>query len=115
MAKQEVDKMKFVQDLEVEMMSDMYSKSDFMSTFNYYCFFVTNCNYIFHYIDRMMLVCHDKCISKKYTEPDVSKGEAVCLDRCVAKFLEIHDRVGRKLTQLTVQDEEMMKRMQSPA
>jgi import inner membrane translocase subunit TIM10 len=88
MAKQsDMDKMKFVQDLEVEMMSDMYN--------------------------RMMLVCHDKCISKKYTEPDVSKGEAVCLDRCVAKFLEIHDRVGRKLTQLTVQDEEMMKKMQS--
>jgi len=78
---------KFVQDLEVEMMSDMYN--------------------------RLMLTCHDKCISSKYNEADVSKGEAVCLDRCVAKFLEIHDRVGRKLTQLTVQDEEMMKKMQT--
>jgi len=81
----EMDKLKFMQDLEVEMMSDMYN--------------------------RMLLVCHEKCISKKYTEPDVSKGEGVCLDRCVAKFLEIHDRVGRKLTQMTVQDDAMMKRM----
>jgi import inner membrane translocase subunit TIM10 len=84
----EMEKLKLVQDLEVEMMSDMYN--------------------------RLMMVCHDKCISTKYTEPDVSKGEAVCLDRCVAKFLEIHDRVGRKLTQLTVQDQEMVKRMQGP-
>jgi import inner membrane translocase subunit TIM10 len=83
----EMDKLKFVQDLEVEMMSDMYN--------------------------RLMMVCHEKCISSKYTEADISKGEAVCLDRCVAKFLDIHDRVGRKLTQLTVQDEEMMKRMQA--
>jgi len=88
MAKQaEMDKLKFVQDLEVEMMSDMYN--------------------------RLMMVCHEKCISAKYHEADISKGEAVCLDRCVAKFLDIHDRVGRKLTQLTVQDEEMMKRMQA--
>lgn len=84
----EMDKLKFVQDLEVEMMSDMYN--------------------------RLMMVCHDKCVNAKYTEADISKGEAVCLDRCVAKFLDIHDRVGRKLTQLTVQDEELMKRMQNP-
>lgn len=89
MAKQaEMDKLKFVQDLEVEMMSDMYN--------------------------RLMMVCHEKCISSKYVEADISKGEAVCLDRCVAKFLDIHDRVGKKLTQLTVQDEEMLKRMQGP-
>jgi len=82
----EMEKMKLVQDLEVEMMSDMYN--------------------------RLMIVCHEKCISPKYHESEVTKGEAVCLDRCVAKFLEIHDRVGKKLTQLTVQDEELMKRMQ---
>jgi import inner membrane translocase subunit TIM10 len=82
----EMEKMKLVQDLEVEMMSDMYN--------------------------RLMVVCHEKCISPKYVENEVTKGEAVCLDRCVAKFLEIHDRVGKKLTQLTVQDEELMKRMQ---
>jgi len=88
MAKQaEVDKLKLVQELEVEMMNDLYN--------------------------RLVAVCHDKCISTKYSDGEVGKGEAVCLDRCVAKFLETHDRVGKKLTQLTVQDEEMMKRMQS--
>ena len=83
----EVDKIKLVQELEMEMMNDLYN--------------------------RLVSVCHDKCISTKYTEGEVAKGEAVCLDRCVAKFLETHDRVGKKLTQLTVQDEEMLKRMQS--
>ena len=24
------------------------------------------------------------------------KGEAVCVDRCVAKYLEIHERIGNK-------------------
>jgi import inner membrane translocase subunit TIM10 len=81
----DMDKLKLVQELEVEMMSDMYN--------------------------RLMVVCHEKCIAPKYLEGDITKGEAVCLDRCVAKFLEIHDRVGKKLTQMTVQDEEMMKRM----
>ncbi|CAG7653056.1 unnamed protein product [Allacma fusca] len=85
--KGQVDKLKLVQELEMEMMSDLYN--------------------------RIVSVCHDKCINTKYTEGDVAKGEAVCLDRCVAKFLETHDRVGKKLTALTVQDEEMMKRMQT--
>jgi import inner membrane translocase subunit TIM10 len=83
----QMDKLKLVQELEMEMMSDLYN--------------------------RIVSVCHDKCINTKYTDGDVQKGEAVCLDRCVAKFLETHDRVGKKLTSLTVQDEEMMKRMQT--
>lgn len=56
--------------------------------------------------------CQKKCIPPKYTEADLSKGEAICLDRCVAKFLEVHDRVGKKLTAMYLQDEQMMKQMQ---
>ena len=61
-------KMKVVQDLEIEMMTDMYT--------------------------RLTSACHKKCISTKYREPDLMKGEAVCIDRCVAKYLEIHERIG---------------------
>lgn len=82
-------KLQLVADLEIEMMSDMYN--------------------------RMTAACQKKCIPTKYKEPDLSKGESVCLDRCVAKYLDIHERIGKKLTTLSMQDEEMMKRMQEQA
>lgn len=79
-------KMQLVQNLEIEMMSDMYN--------------------------RMTNSCHQKCIPPKYSEPDLSKGEGICLDRCVAKYLEVHERLGKKLTALSApQDEEAMKKL----
>ncbi|ESO97413.1 hypothetical protein LOTGIDRAFT_214257 [Lottia gigantea] len=78
--------LKLATDLELEMMADMYN--------------------------RMTNVCQKKCIPAKYKEPDLSKGEAVCIDRCVAKYLEIHDRIGKKLTTLSQQDEATMKKLQ---
>ncbi|CAB0001064.1 unnamed protein product [Nesidiocoris tenuis] len=69
----ELERLQLIQDLELEMMADMYN--------------------------RMSSACHKKC-------------EAVCIDRCVAKYLEIHDRVGKKLTSLSSQDEDFMKKMQ---
>ncbi len=82
----DAEKMQIVQDLEIEMMSDMYN--------------------------RMTAACHKKCIVPKYKDAELAKGESVCLDRCVAKYLDIHERVGRKLTQLSMQDEEAMKKLQ---
>lgn len=41
--------------------------------------------------------CHAKCISTRYAEPDLNKGESVCIDRCVAKFNEVQKKVGEKL------------------
>jgi len=79
-------KMQLVAELEIEMMSDMYN--------------------------RMTSSCHKKCIPPKYRESDLSKGESVCIDRCVAKYLDIHERIGKKLTTLSMQDEEVVKKMQ---
>ena len=39
------------------------------------------------------------------------KGEMVCIDRCVAKYLDIHEKIGKKLTAMSIQDEELMKKM----
>jgi len=78
--------MALVAELEIEMMADMYN--------------------------RMTSSCHRKCIPPKYREADLSKGESVCLDRCVAKYLEIHERIGKKLTNISMQDEEQMKKFQ---
>ncbi|CAL1696493.1 unnamed protein product [Somion occarium] len=47
--------------------------------------------------NRLVSSCHAKCISTRYTEGDLNKGESVCIDRCVAKFFEVNKKVGEKL------------------
>uniref|UniRef100_A0A1L8E0Q5 Mitochondrial import inner membrane translocase subunit n=1 Tax=Nyssomyia neivai TaxID=330878 RepID=A0A1L8E0Q5_9DIPT len=78
-------KLQMMQEMEIEMMSDLYN--------------------------RMTNACHRKCIPPKYSDADLGKGENVCIDRCVAKFLDIHERIGKKLTAMSVQDEDLMKKM----
>ena len=51
------DKMRLVQDLEIEMMTDLYS--------------------------RLSTACQKKCIQPKYRESELLKSESVCIDRCV--------------------------------
>lgn len=80
-------KLQMMQDMEIEMMSDLYN--------------------------RMTQACHRKCIPPKYGEADLGKGESVCLDRCVAKYLDIHERIGKKLTAMSMQDEDLLKKMGS--
>lgn len=36
----------------------------------------------------MMYTCRSKCIQPRYGEGELSKGESVCIDRCVAKFVK---------------------------
>jgi mitochondrial import inner membrane translocase subunit TIM10 len=78
-------KLQMMQDLEIEMMSDLYN--------------------------RMTTACHKKCIPPLYGEADMGKGEMVCIDRCVAKYLDVHERIGKKLTAMSAQDEELKKKM----
>ena len=60
----------------------------------------------------MSAACQKKCVPAKYKDSELQKGEAVCLDRCVAKYIDIHDKIGKKLTALSMQDEETVKKMQ---
>ena len=55
--------------------------------------------------------CHKKCVSSNYSQGTLEKGELVCIDRCVAKYLDIHEQIGKKLTQMSQTDEEMMGKM----
>ncbi|UYV60443.1 TIMM10 [Cordylochernes scorpioides] len=75
----DASKMKLINDLEIEMMTDLYT--------------------------RMSSSCQRKCISTRYKEGDLTKGEAVCLDRCVAKYFEVHDRIGQHLQTVTTQNQ----------
>ncbi|KAH8248450.1 mitochondrial import inner membrane translocase subunit Tim10 [Drosophila serrata] len=80
-------KLQMMQEMEIEMMSDLYN--------------------------RMTNACHKKCIPPRYFEAELGKGEMVCIDRCVAKYLDIHEKIGKKLTAMSMQDEELMKKMSS--
>jgi len=49
----------------------------------------------------MTTACQKKCVPPKYNDSELTKGEAVCVDRCVAKFMDVHDRIGKKLTAMS--------------
>ncbi|XP_071056133.1 mitochondrial import inner membrane translocase subunit Tim10 [Onthophagus taurus] len=66
---------KILHELEMEMMSDMYS--------------------------RVACLCHRKCVPPDYFDGELGKGQAVCLDRCVAKFLDVHQVFGKKLAEMS--------------
>ncbi|KAM9918137.1 hypothetical protein OXX59_008869 [Metschnikowia pulcherrima] len=44
--------------------------------------------------------CLAECINKSYAQGDVSKKEALCLDRCVSKYLETNVQVGENMQKL---------------
>eukprot|EP01147_Barroeca_monosierra_P004899 gene4899-6902_t len=46
---------------------------------------------------KLISSCQKKCIATTYKDDQLSKGEIVCIDRCVAKFLEVHEMVGKKM------------------
>jgi import inner membrane translocase subunit TIM10 len=53
--------------------------------------------------NRLVNSCHTKCISPdpqshRYVEPELLKGEAVCIDRCTAKFFEVNKKVGERMS-----------------
>lgn len=44
--------------------------------------------------------CHKKCINKSYSESEVNKTEALCLDRCVSKYFETNVQVGENMQKM---------------
>ncbi|KAJ1680385.1 protein transporter tim10 [Spiromyces aspiralis] len=50
---------------------------------------------------RLGEACQKKCILQRYSEEDLTKGESVCLDRCVSKFFQVNKEVSEKLTKLS--------------
>lgn len=62
--------------------------------------------------NRVTSACHRKCVPYHYKEAELSKGSSVCLDQCASKYLDIHERMGEMLTELFMQDEELMKKTQ---
>jgi import inner membrane translocase subunit TIM10 len=39
-------------------------------------------------------------IPSAFQQNDLSQGESVCIDRCVAKFFDVNAKVGEKMQQM---------------
>ena len=61
----------------------------------------------------MRRACSMKCKipSNNYDKSDIVKKEAVCLDRCVNKYMLFHDAIGKRISK----DEETFKSLLFPA
>ncbi|KAF3764630.1 mitochondrial import inner membrane translocase subunit TIM10 [Cryphonectria parasitica EP155] len=49
---------------------------------------------VFDMQNRLNKMCQQKCIPSDYREGELNKGESVCLDRCAAKFFDVHMKVS---------------------
>jgi len=58
---------------------------------------ITELDTVTDFFNRMVNSCYAKCISQRFAEGDLTKGENVCVDRCVAKYNEVQKKVGEKL------------------
>ncbi|EEB05664.1 Tim9-Tim10 complex subunit Tim10 [Schizosaccharomyces japonicus yFS275] len=47
--------------------------------------------------NRIVRSCQEKCINNKYHEADLTKGESVCIDRCVAKYFEVNQKLSEHM------------------
>ncbi|CAM9497675.1 unnamed protein product [Bubo scandiacus] len=74
-------------ELEVDMMADMYN--------------------------RMTQACHRKCVPPHYKGRGAVEGGRACAWTAAwPSTWRVHERMGKKLTELSLQDEELLKRMQ---
>ena len=49
--------------------------------------------------NRLVDGCHKKCISN-YSDGELSKNEALCLDRCVAKYFDVNTKIGEEMQKM---------------
>ena len=48
---------------------------------------------------RLTKACRQKCIPSDYREGELNKGEGVCLDRCTAKYFDVHMKISEQMQQ----------------
>ncbi|KAF9480458.1 hypothetical protein BDN70DRAFT_774133, partial [Pholiota conissans] len=58
---------------------------------------ITELDTVTDFFNKMVSSCMTKCVSTRFAEPDLNKGESVCIDRCVSKYNEVQKKVGEKL------------------
>ncbi|KAJ9056446.1 protein transporter tim10 [Entomophthora muscae] len=43
---------------------------------------------------RVQKSCRTKCIPTQYTQPEITKGESTCIDRCVQKYIQTATKIA---------------------
>lgn len=62
--------------------------------------------------NKMSFSCHAKCVDRNYKEEHLNKGETVCLDRCVAKYLESYQTLGAIFSKTTEENQKEIHEIQ---
>lgn len=52
--------------------------------------------------------CHKKCIPTSYADPELNKAESVCIDRCVAKYIQTNMNAGKEFSAHMLQQQQNM-------
>ena len=82
---------------ELELIQEMYSK--YVALPSEACITSQSPLNLDHQANKYRLVssCTSKCIPKEYREGELNKGESVCIDRCVSKYMETNLKIGEKM------------------
>ncbi|OAY61136.1 mitochondrial import inner membrane translocase subunit TIM10 isoform X3 [Manihot esculenta] len=48
--------------------------------------------------NRLAMGCFNKCVDKRYKEPELTMGENSCIDRCVSKYFLVNGIIGQMLS-----------------
>lgn len=46
---------------------------------------------------KILLICDTKCLPHEYGEADLNTGEQSCVDRCVSKFFQANQMIGKEM------------------
>lgn len=64
-----------------------------------------------------MNACYAKCMrtsaDKQYIDGgDLKKGESVCIDRCVTKYMEVFHKISTRLNEINQEQQKLMQQQQ---
>ena len=48
----------------------------------------------------------------KYIEGEMNKAESVCTDRCVSKYMDLHDLIGKEITEFSMKQQQAQQKLQ---
>ncbi|KAF8515715.1 Tim10/DDP family zinc finger-domain-containing protein [Hysterangium stoloniferum] len=48
---------------------------------------------------KLVSSCFSKCVPAHYPNAELTSGESICIDRCVAKYFNVNEKMGEKMQQ----------------
>ncbi|XP_019233360.1 PREDICTED: mitochondrial import inner membrane translocase subunit TIM10 [Nicotiana attenuata] len=47
--------------------------------------------------NKLTQTCFNKCVDRRYKDPELNIGENSCIDRCVSKYWQVTNLIGQML------------------